>query len=44
MSETIKAAIESLIKEIIAFVKAIFEKEVGTDIEDELKGAFGDIA
>lgn len=44
MTESIKAALKSLFDEIIAFVKAIFAKEVGTDIEDELKGAFDDIA
>ena len=44
MTDSIKAALQSLFEEIIAFVKALFEKEVGTDIEDELKGAFGDIA
>lgn len=44
MTDSIKAALKALFDEIIAFVKAIFEKEVGTEIEDELKGAFGDIA
>lgn len=44
MTDSIKAALQSLFEEIIAFVKAIFAKEVGNDIEKELEGAFGDIA
>ena len=43
MDANIKAALERLFAEIVAFVKALFEKEVGTDIEDELAGAWDDI-
>ena len=43
MTESIKAALESLFNEIINFVKALFNKEVGTEIEDELAGAFGEL-
>ncbi len=35
LTAAVKSAIYNLIDEIIAFVKAIFEKEVGTEIEDE---------
>ena len=41
--DAIKAALQSLFEEIINFVKALFEKEVGTEIEDELAGAFGEL-
>lgn len=38
-----KEALERLFAEIIAFVKALFEKEVGDDIVKELEGAWDDI-
>ena len=43
MTDSIKAALESLFNEIINFVKALFKKEVGTEIEDELNDAFNDL-
>ena len=44
MTDSIKAALTELFNEIIAFVKALFEKEVGSDIEDEIEGALGELA
>ena len=38
------SAIYNLFDEIIAFVKALFKKEVGNDIEKELEDAFNSIA
>lgn len=44
MTDAIKAAFERLFAEIFAFVKALFDKEVGDDIEKELEDAFNSIA
>ena len=43
MSDAVKVALTNLFNEIVKFVTALFNKEVGTDIEDELKGAWENI-
>ncbi len=39
----IKAFFEKLFADIIAFIRAIWDKEVGTEVEDELKDAYDDV-
>ena len=40
---TVQEALKALFDEIVKFVTALFNKEVGSDIEDELKGAWEDL-
>lgn len=40
---TVQEALKALFDEIVKFVTALFNKEVGSDIEDELKGAWDSI-
>ena len=40
---TVQEALKALFDEIMKFVKALFDKEVGDDIVKELEGAWDDI-
>ena len=39
----IKAFFEKLWADIIAFIQSIWDKEVGSEVEDELKDAIGNL-
>ena len=39
----IKAFLEKVWAEIIAFIQSIWDREVGSEVEDELKDAWGNL-
>ena len=39
----IKAFFEKLFADIIAFIRSIWDREVGSEVEDELKDAYDNI-
>ena len=41
--EQIKAFFEKLWADLVAFIQSIWDREVGSEVEDELKDAYGDI-
>lgn len=41
--EQIKAFFEKLWADLVAFIQSIWDREVGSEVEDELKDAYDDI-
>lgn len=41
--EQIKAFFEKLWADLVAFIQSIWDREVGSEVEDELKDAFDDV-
>ena len=41
--EQIKAFFEKLWADLVAFIQSIWDREVGSDVEDELKDAYDDV-
>ena len=41
--EQIKAFLEQLWADLVAFIQSIWDREVGSEVEDELKDAYDDV-
>lgn len=41
--EQIKAFFEKLWADLVAFIQSIWDREVGSEVEDELKDAYDDV-
>ena len=41
--EQIKAFFEKLWADLVAFIQSIWDREVGSEVEDELEGAYDDL-